>query len=158
MDFIESWSVMGSPRFLIILFNVYFFTIKFGGYLMKNRQAFDLTIIIRVYNLFQIFTCIVFAVYLNFRVGYETFSSTWKCRQFEDENFTREDLIEIFSAQWCFMLFRSTDLLETIFFVLRKKPNQISFLHIYHHVSTLVVLYLMNRYSASKLLMGDNEK
>lgn len=141
---------MGSPKFIILLFNFYFFAIKFTDFYMRNRQPFDLKIIIRIYNIFQIFTCIGFSIYLNVRVGYETFSSTWKCMKFEERNFTRSDLIEVFGVQWWFMIFRSTDLLETIFFVLRKKKNQVSFLHIYHHVSTLVLLFLMNRYSASE--------
>lgn len=122
---------------------------------MSNRTPFELTFIIRVYNLFQVFTCIGFAVYLNFRVGYETFSSTWKCRKFEDEKFDQNFLVEIFTAQWYFMAFRSIELLETLFFVLRKKENQISFLHLYHHVSTLVLLYVMNRYSASEFLIKN---
>jgi hypothetical protein len=144
---------MGSPRFLIYLLTFYFLVIGFGKVAMKNRHPFNLTIAIRAYNLFQIATCIGFAVYLNCHVGYETFSSTWKCRDFETENFSREKLIEIFGVQWWFMLFRSTDLLETIFFVLRKKNNQISALHVYHHVSTLVMLYIMNRYSACEFLI-----
>ena len=152
MDFIESWSVLGSPKFLTILLNFYFCALKLGKFLMRNRAPFKLTLVIRLYNLFQVFTCIGFALFFYLRIGYETFSSTWKCRSYEAENFSRETLIEIFSAQWYFMAFRSIELLETLFFVLRKKENQISFLHVYHHVSTLVMLYIMNRYSASEYM------
>lgn len=34
-----------------------------------------------------------------------------------------------------------SDLIETIFFVLRKKNNQISFLHVYHHVAVIIAAY-----------------
>lgn len=38
------------------------------------------------------------------------------------------------------------DLIETVVFVLRKKSTQISFLHLYHHVSTFLLFWLITRY------------
>ncbi|KAK9731320.1 GNS1/SUR4 family [Popillia japonica] len=37
------------------------------------------------------------------------------------------------NAVWWFYIAKLTELLDTVFFVLRKKNNQISFLHMYHH-------------------------
>lgn len=43
------------------------------------------------------------------------------------------------------------DLLETIFFVLRKKQNQVSFLHVYHHVGMV-----MGGWGATKYIPGGH--
>ena len=45
---------------------------------------------------------------------------------------------------------RTLELVETVFFVLRKKQNQVSHLHVYHHVSTILLLWAFYKYNASK--------
>lgn len=37
---------------------------------------------------------------------------------------------------------KASEMLETIVFVLRKKNNQISFLHVFHHCATITMSYL----------------
>lgn len=40
-----------------------------------------------------------------------------------------------------YFLLKVADLLDTVFFVLRKKQNQISFLHLYHHTGMVVLTW-----------------
>jgi len=47
---------------------------------------------------------------------------------------------------WWTLLLKVIDLSETIVFVLRKKDRQISFLHTYHHISTVIYAWLTLRY------------
>lgn len=51
-----------------------------------------------------------------------------------------ESYVGMRSAQlaYCYYLLKILDLFDTIFFVLRKKAQQISFLHVYHHVAILL--------------------
>jgi len=49
---------------------------------------------------------------------------------------------------WYYFLLKILDYVETGVFVLRKKNNQISALHLYHHVSTLMFAWLGVRYYA----------
>lgn len=55
-------------------------------------------------------------------------------------------------AKVAFMYFalKVSDLLDTVFFVLRKKNNQISFLHLYHHTMMALTSY----YCVKNLVMG----
>ena len=46
---------------------------------------------------------------------------------------------------WTFML-KLAELVETVFFVLRKKQNQVTKLHVYHHVSTFMFGWLTCKY------------
>lgn len=49
---------------------------------------------------------------------------------------------KILNISYFFYLLKFIDLLDTIFFILRKKNNQVSFLHIYHHAGIVVAGYL----------------
>lgn len=49
-------------------------------------------------------------------------------------------------------MLKTIDLIETMVFVLRKKNNQISFLHVYHHISTVLVTYICTKYYPGGML------
>jgi len=118
---------------------------------MANRQPFKLTTTIRIYNIIQIVGCIYFSSLSHLRFNYSFVKSTWKCETNDMYVDTKEDIEEIYHLNWLFYWLRLIELLETMFFIMRKKQEQISFLHVYHHISTLFFLYLANRYSAGEL-------
>ena len=43
---------------------------------------------------------------------------------------------ELSRGAWWYFISKVVDLLDTVFFVLRKKQNQVTFLHVYHHTVT----------------------
>lgn len=43
---------------------------------------------------------------------------------------------------YCYFLVKICDLFDTVFFVLRKRTRQISFLHVYHHVAIMMGAYI----------------
>ena len=43
-----------------------------------------------------------------------------------------------------FYLSKFIEFLDTVFFILRKKNNQVSFLHVYHHVSITIMWYILS--------------
>lgn len=51
---------------------------------------------------------------------------------------------------WCYYLFilKHIELLETLFFILRKKNKQVSKLHVYHHGSTCLLAWIGVKYAA----------
>lgn len=54
-------------------------------------------------------------------------------------------------SYWTYIL-KAIDLIETGVFVLRKKNNQITFLHVYHHISTVLVTYFCAKYFAGGMI------
>lgn len=51
---------------------------------------------------------------------------------------------------WWAMFLKIPELMETVFFVLRKKNNQASFLHVYHHIINFSVMWIAVKYVAGK--------
>jgi elongation of very long chain fatty acids protein 1 len=136
---------MRTPYPLIILFAVYFLIIlKIAPNFMRNRKALEIKRLIQCYNIFQIAACTYFVIKFH-DLGFN-FGNMWKC--VDDLTPGREN--ETFDRMWWFLMLRIVELVETIFFIARKKLNQVSALHIYHHVSTIILLWLFFKYSAGK--------
>ncbi|KAJ3660589.1 hypothetical protein Zmor_005030 [Zophobas morio] len=126
---IENYPLMGSPlQITIILASYALFVMKTGPAFMKNRQPMKLDHVIMVYNWVQIIlNTAVFLIALkewnNFSIG---------CSPM-DQSQSRA-AIRIMQLQYSYTLLKFLDLLDTVFFVLRKKDNQVTFLHVYHHL------------------------
>ena len=56
------------------------------------------------------------------------------------------DAMRILNVMWWTHIVKLVELVETVFFVLRKKQSQISFLHVYHHTSTLFLSWVGVKY------------
>jgi GNS1/SUR4 family len=144
---VESWPLMGSPAPLLLTFATYLlFVLSVGPRYMKDRKPMNLNFFTRGYNIFQVFACMYFINWAYNR-GID-FSSTWKCLENRKDADERFDLDQ---SSWLFMMLRLIELIETVIFVLRKKQNQVSSLHIYHHLSTVVLLWSFLKYSPSEL-------
>ena len=50
------------------------------------------------------------------------------------------------NVSWWYFFSKYIELLDTVFFMLRKKFNQISFLHVYHHSTMLINWWLQIKY------------
>lgn len=46
-----------------------------------------------------------------------------------------------------------TELLDTVFFVVRKKDSQISFLHLYHHTIMVIATWALLKYSPTHTII-----
>lgn len=100
---------------------------------MEGRKPFDLKKFLTVYNFLQVLACIYF-IRNVFNTGYK-WDYIWKCYMPGFNNMSHEKLL------YFAYLLKLIELVETICFVLRKKDAQMSFLHVYHHVSTFIFTY-----------------
>lgn len=57
------------------------------------------------------------------------------------------------NTMWYLFLLKGVELIETCLFILRKKNNQASFLHLYHHISTLFICYYFCIYVGNGMLI-----
>ncbi|GFT19619.1 HTH_Tnp_Tc3_2 domain-containing protein [Trichonephila clavipes] len=97
---------------------------------MRNREPFRIKTPMIAYN----FILSAFNLYITYRLA--TLANTiWhlRCRTSEIE-YQQFTLKERGGVGWLILFEKFFSLLDTIFFVLRKKYSHISFLHVFHHV------------------------
>ncbi|CAK9815384.1 Elongation of very long chain fatty acids protein AAEL008004 [Anthophora quadrimaculata] len=127
---VNSWAMMSGPlpTLTICLSYVYFVKVL-GPKLMENRKPFDLRRTMIFYNLFQV----IFSTWL-FK---ESLMSGWggyysfRCQPVDYSNDPLA--VRMANACWWYYFSKFTEFVDTIFFVLRKKNNHISTLHVIHH-------------------------
>lgn len=120
---------------------------------MAGKNAYDLKKLLAVYNLGQVFAC----SYLIIGILSTEFNiiKFWKCQSVEYKN-DEKSMAALTYAYQTFLL-KLVELIETVFFVLRKKQNQVSKLHVYHHVSTAMLGYIMTKYTGGMFKFKNNE-
>lgn len=116
---------------------------------MQTRAAYEFKTFLALYNFFQVILCIFFlvnAIGAGYRLDY-----LWKCYQ---PGFYNMALVKLLYLTY---FIKAVELIETICFALRKKFKQMSFLHIYHHASTLIFVYLAVKKGTSKFFLHPNQ-
>lgn len=118
----------GGPIPIIAIVSIYVYFVRSAGPAwMKARDAYDLKWSIRLYNILMslINLYIFYRVSVLTRYGLNYFG----CKQVGYEKADNElvDLAFLYFAT------KLVELLDTIFFILRKKYNQASNLHVFHH-------------------------
>ncbi|XP_066581523.1 very long chain fatty acid elongase 4-like [Prorops nasuta] len=137
------WPLIGSP-YIMPLFSVsyLYFVLKCGPNFMKDRKPYNLKTFIKLYNIFQIVANAYF-VKSFIDAGWFTTISLG-C---EPINYATEGgPVKLAETMWWILIVKIIDYIETFIFVLRKKNRQISFLHLYHHVSTALIQWLITKY------------
>ncbi|KAK0073221.1 hypothetical protein PV325_010070, partial [Microctonus aethiopoides] len=63
-----------------------------------------------------------------------------RCQPVDYSNHPRA--IRVLETCWLYYMSKFTELFDTVVFVLRKKNNQVSILHIYHHASMPIICWI----------------
>lgn len=113
---------------------------------MEKRKAYNIKWLLAVYNLAQVAVC----CHLIFGILYSEFNiiKFWKCQSVDYKNSPKAATLLTYAYQT--FLLKLVELVETVFFVLRKKQNQVSKLHVYHHVSTATLAWILVKYAAGQ--------
>ncbi|KAL7016251.1 hypothetical protein ACKWTF_009976 [Chironomus riparius] len=126
----KTWFLGNTPGPLVsILVTYLYFCLYAGPRYMKNRKPFQLTKTLIVYNAAQVVFSIVLVI--------EGLEGGWRkhynfrCQPVDYS--TNPSAIRMARAVWLYYMAKIVELLDTVFFVLRKKQSQVSFLHVYHH-------------------------
>uniref|UniRef100_A0A1I8P5H7 Elongation of very long chain fatty acids protein n=1 Tax=Stomoxys calcitrans TaxID=35570 RepID=A0A1I8P5H7_STOCA len=143
--------VLSSPWCLIIGVTLYLLVVKrWGPRFMANRKPYNVEGIMMAFNVMQIILNLyIFVASLRHTYWRSDFSLT--CEAYNPDDMRPETLNFSTPALW-YLISKYFDFLDTIFFILRKKFNQISFLHVFHHTSVAILVHIYTaNYFASHL-------
>lgn len=135
------WSVLG-----IIVAYVYFVKIL-GPEIMASRKPFSLKPLIFIYNVLMV----MINAFFFFTASYHTKFGiqTWYCTPV-DQNANDAEWKWKLTVGYLFVMSKFIDLLDTIFFVLRKNFRQVSALHVIHHSLVPINCWLGLKYVPSE--------
>ncbi|XP_065331909.1 very long chain fatty acid elongase AAEL008004-like [Cloeon dipterum] len=128
---VKGWFLMSSPLPTLSICLSYVYIVKvLGPKLMENRKPFELRRVLIAYNAFQV----VFSTWLFYELGMSgwlTGDYNYRCQPVD---YTNSSLgIRMTHACWWYYFSKFTEFFDTFFFVLRKKNQHISTLHVIHH-------------------------
>lgn len=139
---IRTWFLIRQNYLPFILCGSYaLFSSVLGPAIMKNRKPFDLRKPMIVFNfcIVATYTICLATIFSNLpSISYEQF-----CK---GDNVKKGELTYILTrACWVIYLLKYVEFLDTVFFVLRKKDNLITFLHVMHHTIVPILGWIMFR-------------
>uniref|UniRef100_A0AAY5KJ63 Elongation of very long chain fatty acids protein n=1 Tax=Esox lucius TaxID=8010 RepID=A0AAY5KJ63_ESOLU len=125
----DPWLLVYSPMPVVYIFLIYLGVVWAGPKLMKHREPLDLKPLLIVYN----FTMVCMSVYMfhEFLVTSLLSNYSYLCQPVDYS--TSPLAMRMAKACWLFFFSKVIELADTVFFILRKKNNQLTFLHVYHH-------------------------
>lgn len=133
-----------SSRMLVPAILYLLVSMKFGPWFMQGRKAWELKNSMRFYNIYSV----VLNIYMvNWGLTIvKGFSSFFTCAALSRDP---ENYAFVTDA---FLLTRLVDFLDTMFFILRKKWNQVTTLHVFHHFIVPTGVYFGAHYSMTPFM------
>lgn len=139
---VADWPLMQSMWPTIYLSVAYLVFVYGGKAVMKNRQAFDLKGPMVVYN-FIVASTNAWMFY-GFVSEIITHGYGPICNEVDySSTGTRTAWLV-----YCYYMSKLVDFTDTVFMVLRRKFDQASFLHVYHHVAMFLIWWLAVKFCA----------
>lgn len=136
--------VDGGPWTICAIVSVYLLFVKvIGPRFMRNREPYDLKNALFYFNLFHILgngLCSVPALVIT-RGTYDCWSSR---RTGDPSNPAHRLLLYLSFVYFCA---KFLDLFDTVFFILRKKDEQVTFLHVVHHSVMPLCTYIALKFA-----------
>ncbi|XP_074000151.1 very long chain fatty acid elongase 4-like [Rhodnius prolixus] len=132
----QGWPLVDSPLPTLLYTVLYLSVVVVGPRLMKHRPPYKLTWCLVPYNLAM--------AALNLYIALELLSASTRLKySYVCQPITNLDNKEewrVVNAIWWYYFSKLLEFCDTFFFILRKKEDQLTFLHVYHH-STMFSLW-----------------
>lgn len=121
--------MQGPVQMTLVLMGYVFWVLYAGPRIMANRKPYNLGTVMVLYN----FCMVLFNAYIVYEFlmsGWGT-TYTWRCDLCDPSS--SPQALRMVRAAYMFYFSKYIELLDTVFFILRKKHSQVTFLHIFHH-------------------------
>ncbi|GAU98058.1 hypothetical protein RvY_09256-2 [Ramazzottius varieornatus] len=141
---VEKWLFMSSHWPSLIIVSAYLGMVKWGPQLMRHKSPLHLKPLMIIYNLS--------ISALNAYICKQSYSAatalgySYVCQEVVYSYHPEE--LKMASTVWWFYFSKIIEMADTVFLILRKKNNQLSFLHVYHHATMILFWYIGARWVA----------
>jgi len=137
--------------FIATLLASYLYMVRvWGPNFMRHRKAYDLRNVTRVYNVFQVVASVYFAVRM-FHHFYFRMGKSLMCAP--PDRTPDADNMKLLELGYYYFYLRVSDFLDTLFFILRKKDRQVTFLHVFHHVAVVFFIWFTSYFGLGNLVI-----
>ncbi|XP_013114687.1 elongation of very long chain fatty acids protein 1-like [Stomoxys calcitrans] len=125
---------------ILLLVSYVIFVKKIGPNYMAKQKAYKLKSLMRLYNIGQVMLNIyIFIGFMRHYIQHPLYN--WLCMSIPKTDVSTPTMRLLHITYMCYMS-KVLDLSDTVIFVLRKKNRQVSFLHVYHHVTMVWASFL----------------
>ncbi|GAM19933.1 hypothetical protein SAMD00019534_031080, partial [Acytostelium subglobosum LB1] len=133
---VMNWPLLNRPNEMLYLIAAYLVFIFIGKKVMATRKPFELRYPLLAHN----FILLLISLYITLESAYQAYNNgyTLMCNavDYSDKG------IGMAKVLWLFFFSKSIELMDTVFMILRKKFDQVSFLHVYHHSSIFILWWI----------------
>ncbi|XP_045475588.1 elongation of very long chain fatty acids protein AAEL008004-like [Harmonia axyridis] len=141
----SDWPLMQSPIPTVLMVLTYIYVILFlGPKMMANRKPYKLREVLILYNGAQVLYS-AFMLYEHLMSGW-FWDYSYKCQPVDYSN--NDKALRMATLCWWYYISKLSEFADTLFFVLRKKDSQITFLHLYHHSLTPLETWILVKFVA----------
>ncbi|XP_070557481.1 very long chain fatty acid elongase 4-like [Ptychodera flava] len=128
----KDWPLIQTPWVTYGAVVAYLIIVWQGPKFMAKRKPFDLRQFMILYNAFLVvLSAYMFQLFL--RSAWPRPGFSWACAKMDYSD--DPSAVMLAKACWWFFFSKLIEFMDTFIFILRKKNNQISFLHVYHHTT-----------------------
>lgn len=139
----NNWFLIKDPWAGLTIMGLYlYFCLNWGPKFMKHRNALEMKNILIVYNFFQV--VVSTWLFCEALTGAWLDKYSWTCEPVDFSN--TPHAMRVARGVYIYFLAKISELLDTVFFVLRKKESQITFLHMYHHTVMPMISWGATKY------------
>nr|QBO55934.1 elongation of very long chain fatty acid 9d [Brachionus rotundiformis] len=139
---VRNWMLMATPIKTILYMIAYLISIPLINKYMENRKPFNLKWFLVIYNFIQVIgSFYIFAELLI--VSYKS-NYSYVCQTVD---YSEDPLaMRMVSVLWFYYISKLIDFVDTLCFAFRKKTNQITFLHVFHHFTMFPYAWIGLKY------------
>lgn len=130
---VKNWFLLGDPLPNFCIWVAYMCSLVVIPRIMKNRSPLSLKYILFIYNVAMVFLSAYMAYEFCMSAVLGNYSFLCQPVDYSDA----PSALRMANVSWVFYFSKIIELLDTIFFMLRKKDNQVTFLHVYHHCTMI---------------------
>ncbi|KAL4236377.1 Elongation of very long chain fatty acids protein 7 [Mactra antiquata] len=133
----RNWFMLfGTPVPVWILTLSYLIFVTYAGpKFMQNRKPYSLQYFMVIYNI----GLVILSVYMFVEILLSTSAAgyDWLCTPYTKDTWKDPKEQRVANVLWYYGISKAIELLDTVCMILRKKGNQVTFLHVFHHATML---------------------